>query len=152
MKNGVIKRQFTSYIVDYKIEDEHIRLISSKGTSKLVAYNLENINKVNQVIVRNKIMIAKKIDDYDRQFKERLVVLLMDILILGIAGICVPFAFFTGNYIFFLTAIIVFSLSVITTSVIIFDYYILIKEIQYLKKITGYKRDTEFSWNLIKSH
>ena len=57
----------------------------------------------------------------------------------------------------FLLAVLLFGVTVIATSVIAFDYYILVREIQNLKKITGYKKENEFKlpeFNLskVKSH
>lgn len=155
--NPLFKSKFKKYLVDYKIEDDKVRIISNVGTSRVVDYTLENMTKINQTIVKNKISIAQRIDAYEKSFKERLVILLLDIFLLGSAGICVPFAFFTGNYLFFILAVVVFSLLVITTSVIAFDYYLLICEIQNLKKMTGYKLDSEFEFSglefpKLKSH
>lgn len=153
----IFKSKFTKYVVDYKIEDDNIRVISNVGKSRLVKNSRSNISKINQVIVRNKIAIANKIDEYEESFMERLIVILFNICLLGICGIFVPFSFFTGKYLFFLLSVVVFSLCVLATTIISFDYYVLAKEIQNLKKITGYKKENEFKlpeFNIdkIKSH
>ena len=151
------KSKFTKYVVDYKVEDENIRVISNVGKTRLVKNTRSNISKINQAIIKNKIAIANKIDDYENTFMERLLVLLFNICLLGVAGVFIPFSFFTGKYLFFLLSVIVFSLCVLATSVIGTDYYVLAKEIQNLKKITGYKKENEFKlpeFNIdkIKSH
>lgn len=153
-KKDLFQERFKKYLVDYQIEDDKVRIISNIGTSRLVDYNLENMSKINHKIVENKVIIAERIDEYAKTFKDRAIVILFDIILLCFAGVFVPFSFFTGNYIIFLISIIVFSLLVITTSLIAFDYYILAKEIQNLKEVTGYKHSKRFNLNMskIKSH
>lgn len=153
----MFSNHFTKYVVDYKIEDKHIKILSNTGDYRLVKNTRNNISKLNQAIVKNKVEIAKKIDSYEEHSNERLFVLIINILIIMGCGFIVPFAFFTGFYLFFLLSILAFSISVITTSISGFNYYILVKEIQSLKKITGYKKDLEFKFphfnvKSIKSH
>lgn len=154
----MVSGKFTKYVVDYKIEDEdHIKVVSNVGKSRIVKNTSSNIAKINQVIVKNKIDIANKIDSYEKNNNERLFVLLFNLLFLGVSGIFIPFSFFTGKIFFFIIAVILFGITVIATSVIAFDYYILVREIQNLKKITGYKKGNEFKlpeFNLskVKSH
>lgn len=143
-KNRIFNHYFKKYVVDYKIEGENIKIIASNGNYRLVKNNKTNIKKINQAIVKNKVEIASRIDDYEAHSNERLTVLIINIVLLLGCGIIVPFSFFTGFYLFFLLSIIAFSLSVVTTSISGFNYYILVKEIQALKKITGYKKDMEF--------
>ncbi len=140
-KKSLFNHYFKKYVVDYKIEDEHIKIIASDGNYRLVKNNMK---KVNQAIVKNKVEIASRIDEYEAHSNERLMVLIINIILLLGCGIIVPLSFFTGFYLFFLLSIIAFSLSVVTTSISGFNYYILVKEIQNLKNITGYKKDMEF--------
>ena len=143
-KKGFLYRRFTKYIVDYEIEGNTIRVYSNIGTSRLVKNTKANQKKLNQVIVQNKVAIANKIDEYEKSSTERLFVCLVNALFLALSGSFVPLTFFIGNYILFLLSIVLFSFATITTSVIVTDYYILIKEIKNLKNITGYKKDMEF--------
>lgn len=143
-KKGFLYHKFTKYIVDYKIEENNIKVYSNTGKYRTVKNTRTNMSKINQAIIKNKIEIANKIDDYEKNGKERLTVLLINICLLGGAGMLVPLTFFIGNYLLFLLSICLFSISVITTSIISIDYYILVKEIQNLKNITGYKKEMEF--------
>ena len=147
-KKKFLYNQFTKYITDYKIEGNNIRIISNIGTSRVVKNTKENQNKLNQIIVESKVKIANRIDEYGNTSTERLLVLLINIMFLGISGTLVPLTFFIGNYVIFLLSIFLFSFSTISTSIITFDYYILLKEIRNLKQITGYKKDMEINLSL----
>lgn len=137
--------RFTKYIIDYKIEGENLRILTNFGDSRLVHNTEENQAKLNQVIVKNKLEIAKKIDEYEKNGQERLTVLILNIMLLGISGIFVPLTFFTGSYIVFILSIFLFSFLSLAVSVITVDYYVLIEEIKNLKNITGYKKENEFN-------
>lgn len=148
-KNKFFNRHYTRYVVDYKIEEDKIKVISNIGEYRIVKNTKSNLSKINRAIVKNKVNIAQKIDEYENHSQERLMVLLLNICLVCGSGILVPFAFFTGIYAFFLLSIAAFSLCVITTLSSGVDYYILIKEIQNLKKITGYKKENEFKLSVI---
>lgn len=135
---------YKKYVVDYKIEGDSIKIIASNGCYKTVKNTNTNIKKINQSIVKNKVEIARRIDDYEEHSNERLTVLIINSMLLLGSGVIMPFGFFTGYYILFLFSILAFSVSVIATSITGFNYYILVKEISNLKKITGYKKDMEF--------
>ena len=144
LQSEAIQGKFTRYVVDYKIEDDHIRVMSNVGKSRIVKNTHSNINKLNHAIIKNKIDIANKIDEYEANNNERLVVLLFNLLFLFVSGVFIPISFFTGKIFLFLMAVMLFGIVVIATNVIAFDYYILVKEIQNLKNITGYKKEREF--------
>lgn len=144
-KRILFNQYFKKYVVDYKVEDDYIKIISSNGNYRTVKNTKTNERKINQAIVKNKVEIASRIDDYEAHSMERLTVLIINIILLFGCGIIVPFSFFTGYYLFFLLSIIAFSLSVVTTSISGFNYYILVKEIQNLKRVTGYKKNMEFN-------
>ena len=144
LQSEAIQGKFTRYVVDYKIEDDHIRVMSNVGKSRIVKNTHSNINKLNHAIIKNKIDIANKIDEYEANNNERLVVLLFNLLFLFVSGAFIPISFFTGKIFLFLMAVMLFGIVVIATNVIAFDYYILVKEIQNLKNITGYKKEREF--------
>ena len=144
LQSEAIQGKFTRYVVDYKIEDDHIRVMSNVGKSRIVKNTNSNINKLNHAIIKNKIDIANKIDEYEANNNERLVVLLFNLLFLFVSGAFIPISFFTGKIFLFLMAVMLFGIVVIATNVIAFDYYILVKEIQNLKNITGYKKEREF--------
>lgn len=143
-KNRILNPYFKKYVIDYKIEEDHIKIIANNGCYRIVKNNKTNLKKIDQAIVKNKVEIASRIDDYETNSVERLTVLLVNIILLLGCGIIVLFSFFTGYYLFFLLSIMAFSLSVVTTSISGFNYYILVKEIQSLKKLTGYKKNMEF--------
>lgn len=143
-KNKYLHHRFTKYIVDYKIEDEHIKIISNIGNYRIVKNSRSNINKINQAIVKNKIDIANKIDTYEKTNKSRFFLLLFNLGLVSFSGILIPLSFFTGIYLFFLLSILVFSISTIAGSMLTLELYVTVKEIQNLKRITGYKKENEF--------
>ncbi len=156
-KNAFINKRFHKYIIDFKVEEDHIKVISNTGKYRIVKNTKNNINKINNAIVKNKIEIAKKIDTYEMNSRERILVLILNCLLLcGIGGL-IPLTFFMGSYLLFMFSVVLFSLGVLTTTMIGFSYYISLKEIQSLKKITGYKKENEFQFSnpfekFLKSH
>ncbi len=143
--NSFLYSRFTKYVVDYKIEGENLRIYTNLGNSRVVKNTKENQKKLNKVIVQNKLSIASKIDEYERTSEERLIVLIINISLLGIAGVLVPLTFFIGSYIIFILSIFLFSFLSLAVSLITTDYFILVEEIKKLKQITGYKKDMEFN-------
>ncbi len=138
-------KRYKKYIVDYKIEDDKIKIFSSTGDYRIVKNTKNNITKLNKAVVQNKINIQRKIDEYENNYKERLVVLLVNLFAIIGFGTLVCLTFFIGNYFLFLMSIIFFSLAVITSTLTTFNYLVTVKEITNLKKITGYKSESEFS-------
>lgn len=143
-KNYFFYHRIKKYIVDYYIEGEYLIVKSNLGITRKVKKNKSNMNRLNKTIVKNKIAIANQIDEYERNSYDRSILILVNILILCGCGSIVPITLFMGSYIVFLLSIILFSLSVMVTSLIGVDYYIKIKEIQNLKEITGYKLENGF--------
>lgn len=152
IRQNKIKSHFRKYVVDYKIEDDHIRLISNVGETRLIKNTKENASRLNHVIIENKIAMSKKIDEYADNSKERIIVVLINMFFLGCAGILVPLTLFIGNFYLFLLSIVLFSFATIATSIIIFDYYLKMKEIKNFKNITGYKNDTKLYFSLLNIH
>lgn len=143
-KNQFIYHRYTKYIVDYRIEDGYIRVFSNLGVSRKIKNTHSNMNKINRTIIKNKIDIANKIDEYESNSRDRALVVLFNMFLLCASGAMVVLTLFMGSYILFLLSIILFSLSVIASSIMGLNYYIKIKEIQNLKQITGYKMENEF--------
>lgn len=143
--NNFFNKRYQKYIVDYKIEDDKIKIISSSGDYRIVKNTKSNISKLNKTIVQNKVNIQRKIDEYENNYKERLVVLLINLFAIIGFGTLICLTFFIGNYYLFIMSIIFFSLAVITTTLTTFNYLVAVKEITNLKKITGYKSESEFS-------
>lgn len=143
-------KRYKKYIVDYKIEDDKIKIISSTGDYRVVKKTKSNITKLNKAIVQNKISIQRKIDEYEKNYKERLSVLLINLFAIIGFGTLICLTFFIGNYFLFVMSIILFSLSVVASTLTTFNYLIMVKEITNLKKITGYKTETEFSLEDLK--
>lgn len=156
-KNAIMNKRFHKYIIDFKVEGDRIQVISNTGKCRIVKNTKNNITKINNAIIKNKIEIAKKIDLYEMNSRERILVLVLNCLLLFGMGGLIPLTFFMGSYLLFMFSIVLFSLGVLTTTMIGFSYYISLKEIQSLKKITGYKKDTEFQFSnpfekFLKSH
>lgn len=144
-KNYFFYHRIKKYIVDYRIDGDYLVVESNLGITRKVKNTHGNMNKLNKIIVKNKIDIANRIDKYESCSHERSTLMVIDIIILCGCGGIVPLTLFIGSYILFLLSIILFSISVITTSIIGLNYYIKIKEIQNLKRITGYKLENELS-------
>lgn len=143
-KKGYLYQKFTRYIVDYKLEGDKIRVYSNIGKSRIIKNTRPNQVKLNQTIIKNKIAIANKIDEYEATSKERVVVILFNSSLLIASGGMIPLTFFIGNYFLFFIAILIFSIASLATSIISLNYYVLISEIKNLKNITGYKKEMEF--------
>lgn len=143
--NNFFNKRYEKYIVDYKIEDDKIKIVSSTGDYRIVKNNKSNITKLNKSVVQNKVNIQRKIDEYENNYKERLVVLLINLLAIIGFGTLICLTFFIGNYYLFIMSIIFFSLGVITTTLTTFNYLVTVKEITNLKKLTGYESESEFS-------
>ena len=67
-------KRYKKYIVEYKIEDDKIKIFSSTGDYRIVKNTKSNISKLNKAVVQNKINIQRKIDEYESNYKERLAV------------------------------------------------------------------------------
>lgn len=145
-----LMKHFKKYIVDYKVIDDKIKIYSSAGDYRIVKNTKNNITKLNKALVQNKVTIQRKIDLYENTYKERLIVLLIDLLLILSFGTLVCLTFFIGSYILFILSILLFSLSVITSTITGFNYFVLVKEISYLKKKTGYKDEVEFKLSDLK--
>ena len=87
--------------------------------------------------------VRRAIKKYEADSKDRVTIAIINALTLILSGSLVPFALFTGVYELFLASIILFSILVISTSMLVFNNYVLVSEIKNLKKVTGYKKDSE---------
>ncbi len=143
-KNQFIYHRYTKYIVDYRIEGDCIRVFSNLGVSRKIKNTHSNMNKINRTIIKNKVEIANRIDEYENNSNDRSLVLLINMFLLCASGAMVVLTLFIGSYMLFLLSIILFSLSVLASSIMGLNYYIKVKEIQNLKQITGYKMENEF--------
>lgn len=137
--------RFTKYIIDYKPEGENLRIITNFGDSRIVKNTPSNQAKLNKVVIKSKLDILGRIDEYEKSSHERLMVLMFNIMLLGVSGMLVPFTFFIGSYIIFMLSIFLFSFLSLATSLILIDYYLLVEEISSLKNVTGYKKENEFN-------
>ncbi len=156
-KRNILQDKLDKYVVDYEVLDDHIKVLASNGDYRLVKNTERNIAILNQTIVKNKINIAKKIDSYEKNSTERLILFIVTLFLLCGCGALIPFAFFTGSYVLFISSILVFSLSVVFATMSGYNLYILTKDIQVLKRATGYKQSHEFSFRRLnvkslKSH
>lgn len=148
--NEFLYGRFTKYIVDYKPEGDNLRIMTNFGDSRIVKNTPENQAKLNKIVIKSKLDIAARIDEYESSSQERLTVLVINIMLLGITGLLVPLTFFIGSYIIFTLSIFLFSFLSLAVSVIMVDYYVLVEEIRSLKNITGYKKDNEFNLPRLK--
>lgn len=145
LEKKYVVSHFNKYVIAYNIEDnKHLRIISNVGETRVVKNTRSNVTKLNQVIVKNKVMIANKIDKYESTSKERSSILIINALIEAFAGGLVLLSFFSGIYWLFIAAIIAFSVSTTASSILGFTYYLEVREIQNLKNVTGYKKEVEF--------
>ena len=108
-------KRYKKYIIEYKIEDDKIKIFSSTGDYRIVKNTKSNISKLNKAVVQNKINIQRKIDEYESNYKERLAVLLVNLIAIIGFGTLICLTFFIGNYYLFLMSIIFF-----------FSFYILL--------------------------
>ncbi len=137
-------RNAQKFIIDYKIEDDKIKVFSTSGEYRYVKKNKTNMNKIDHAIIQNKLAIARRIDEFEATGKGRRLILLFNILCLTGAGCLVPMAFFTGSIKLFMLSILVFSMMVLAVSSTGMSYYVLIGRIRRWKMLTGYKKSNEF--------
>ena len=143
-KNDYYNHKIDKYVISYEIKDkEHIEVKSNIGRTRIVQNSKSNRKRLNQVIVRSKVEIARKIDKYEKEANERLIILLLNIILIGLSGMAVIGTLFVGNLILLLFSLLVFSLIMILSTTTAYNYYFLIKEIRSLKRVTGYKEDLE---------
>lgn len=150
-KNDYYNHRIDKYVVSYNIQnDQYIEVKSNIGRTRKVANNEYNIKRLDQVIVRSKVEIARKIDEYEKESGVRLFILLTSLMMLSLSFLCVIASFFIGNYILLLAALCVFSIIMSLSFIEGSNLYILVKEIKSLKQLTGYKLDNELELPKIK--
>ena len=138
-KNDYYNHKIDKYIVDYSILDEgHIEIKSNIGRKRIVANTDENLKRLNKLIVRSKVDIARKIDAYEKEASTRLVVFTFSLIMIILSFASVVSSFFIGNYILFLVSLLLFGFISSINMVLGMNYYILNKEINSLKKSTHY--------------
>jgi len=136
-----VNSHMSKYVTSYEIKDNDLIVVKSNiGRYRVVKNTKKNLKKLDDVIEKNKKEIANKIENYADSTKERLMVIIMNILLIMLSGVLTITTFAIGNYVLVLFALITFSMCILTTSVITLDYYLTIKEIQNLQNITGYKK------------
>ena len=143
-KKRITLKSAQRFIIDYEFEDDKIKVYSTNGEYRYVKKNKSNMNKIDHAIIKNKIAIANRIDEFEATRKGRRAILLINMFGLCFAGMMVPAAFFTGAINVFLFAILVFSFMVLVNSSCGMSYYILLGRIRKWKMITGYKKNNEF--------
>lgn len=142
--NDYYNHKIDKYVVEYNIiDDNHIEVKSNIGRIRMVENNKENIKKLNRVVVRSKVEIARKIDAYESESSIRLTILLSSIIMLTISFICVMSSLFIGSYLMLLLSMVVFGVVTSLSTIQGLNLYILNKEIYSLKSITGYKKENE---------
>ncbi len=139
-----MRSHFERFVLEYEIMGDDIILKSTRGETRRVQNNRKNVNKINRAIVKNKIAVANKIDNYENHSRERLELLLINALIEGASGGLVILSFFTGVYAFLLFSMLVLIITSVSVSLMLYHIYIEVMEISKLKELTGYKREYEF--------
>lgn len=134
---------YGKYAVEYHIEGDKIKVISNIGLYRYVPNTKSNIKKLDEAILKNKITIAEKIDNYEKTNESRAKMLLFNISMILFSGLSIVFAFFSGSYLLFLLSVISFSICTFAASTSGLTYFILVSEIRNLKRATGYKQDLE---------
>ena len=136
-------RIYGKYAIEYQIEGDKIKVISNIGLYRYVPNTKANIKKLDEAIIKNKITIAEKIDDYEKTNESRAKMLLFNISMILFSGLSVVLAFFSGSYMLFLLSVISFSVCTFASTTTGLTYFILVSEIRNLKRATGYKQDLE---------
>ena len=134
---------YGKYAVEYKIEGDKIKVISNIGLYRYVPNTKDNIKKLDEAIIKNKVTIAEKIDDYEKTNESRAKFLLFNISMVMFSGLSIVLAFFSGSYLLFLLSVISFAFCVFASTTTGLTYFILVSEIRNLKRATGYKQDLE---------
>ena len=134
---------YGKYAVEYQIEGDKIKVISNIGLYRYVPNTKSNIKKLDEAIIKNKVTIAEKIDDYEKTNESRAKMLLFNISMILFSGLSIVFAFFSGSYLLFLLSVISFSICTFAASTSGLTYFILVSEIRNLKRATGYKQELE---------
>ena len=143
-KNDYYNHKIDKYVVSYDILDkDHIQVKSNIGRTRVVTNNKANLKRLDQVIIKNKVQIARRIDEYEKESNVRLFVLLNNILLLSLSFASVIGSFFIGNYILLLCSLMLFTVFISLSLIVGTNYYVLVQEIRSLKKITGYKEENE---------
>ncbi len=137
-------RNAQRFIIDYEILDDKIKVYSTNGEYRFVKKNKTNMNKIDHAIIKNKLAIARQIDDFEATGKARRILLFFNIVCLTASGAMVPFAFFTGDLKMFMISILLFSMMVLTVSSCGMSHILLLGRIRKWKKLTGYKKNNEF--------
>lgn len=155
-RDDYLKHKFTKYVVDYKVEDDKLKVLSNIGNYRYVRNNATNTRKLNRIIVKNKVEIQHRIDNYSNEFGQRFIVFLLNVLLICFAGAFNLLTFFIGSYPLFLLALLTFQLCILTTLFSGLNYYVSIKEIQNLKRAINYKMKDELEFpkfkNLLKNN
>ena len=53
-RDDYLKHKFTKYVVDYKVEDDKLKVLSNIGNYRYVKNNATNTRKLNRIIVNHK--------------------------------------------------------------------------------------------------
>ena len=104
--NSFLNHYFKKYIVDYEVMDDKVKIISSTGDYRIVKNTKGNISKLNQAIVKNKVNIQRKIDEYEATSKERFIVLIINLMAIIGFGFIFCLTFFIGSYFLFIISIL----------------------------------------------
>ena len=140
------------YVISYTILDEgHIEVKSNIGKTRIVANNKANIKKLDQVIVRCKVEIARRIDEYEAESNIRLFVLLLSTIMLVLSFISVCASFGMGDLKLLVFALIVFSFILSLSIITVINFNTVNDEIRSLKKCIGYKLGNEIDISNIKN-
>ncbi len=153
-KNNYVNNHIDRYVIRYEVVDkDHIKVWNNINKYRIVRNTSDNLKKLDRVIVKNKIDIAHKIDEYEEESNSRTIALLINTLLICISGMFVFLSLFMGSYLIILFSLITFSMSIILGSVNSLQTYLLISEMRNLKKCTGYKMSHEIvvpKFNLLK--
>lgn len=143
-KNNYVNNHIDRYVIRYEVIDsDHIKVWNNINKYRVVRNTSDNLKKLDRVIIKNKVNIAHKIDEYEEESNERTKVLLLNTLLICISGSFVFLSLFLGSYLIILLSLISFSMSIILGSINSLQTYLLISEMRNLKKCTGYKLNHE---------
>jgi hypothetical protein len=142
--NDYFNHSIDKYLVSYSINDNGlIEVESNIGRKRLVVNDEENIKRLNKLIVKSKIDIARKIDEYEKESSFRFVLIIITSIIIMLSFASVFFTLFIGNIELCLVSLLLFAFISSLNIINGINYYLLIREINSLKKSTHYKENND---------
>lgn len=139
------KKLSSKYVIDYEVDEKNLLVYSSNGKSKVIKKTHSNMNKLNRIILNNKVLIQRKLDDYSDTKSARLFILILSIMLVCFSGLFVILSFFTGVISLLVASCASFSLTVLITSLNGIKYYMIARDVQKINNLVDHSSDSEYS-------